>query len=61
MLSREDKAWLRKTIRAEIDALLKDMIEGQQMGGYDGATEIKEDDWSEDGTKRKGRRIGFGR
>lgn len=60
MLTREDKAWLRKMLRAEIDALLKDMIEGQQMGGYDGATEVKEDDWSDDG-KRKRRRIGFGR
>lgn len=60
MLSREDKAWLRKMLRAEIDSLLKDMVEGQQMGGYDGATKVDDDDWQEDGKRRRAR-IGFGR
>jgi hypothetical protein len=50
---------MRKLFRAEIAALLEDVLEGQQaaMGGYDGATEVKDDDYAEEG-KRK-RRVGF--
>jgi hypothetical protein len=48
-------------VRDEIAKLLEDMIEGQQaaMGGYDGATDVTDDDWAEEG-KPKRRRIGFG-
>jgi hypothetical protein len=58
-LSTTDKRWIRKMVRDEIRALLEDMLEGQQaaMGGYDGATEVVDDDWAEEG-KRK-RRVGF--
>lgn len=37
-------------------AIIDEMVQAEQLGGYDGATEIKEDDY-EQGRRRK--RIGF--
>lgn len=61
-LTSADWKRLRAMLRAEIRSLLDDMVEGQQaaMGGYDGATEVQDDDWAEE-SKRKRHRIGFGR
>ena len=54
---------MREVFRAEARSLLEDMIEGQvaQMGGYDGATEYKDDEWAEESEtpKKRRRRIGF--
>ena len=65
MLNAADKRWLRKILRAEIASLLEDMIKGQaeQLGGYDGATEYKDDEWAEESEtpKKRRRRIGFRR
>lgn len=38
-------------------AIIDEMVQVEQMGGYDGATEVKDDDWAEQGKRRK--RIGF--
>lgn len=56
-LTQKDIARLRSMFRAEVRSLLDDLIQGhdEAMGGYDGATEVKDDDWAEDGK----RRIGF--
>lgn len=58
-LSAADKRWHRKMVREEIASLLDDILAGQiqQAGGYDGATEYKDDDWADESRKR--RRIGF--
>lgn len=44
--------------REEFRRVIKEMIadEQTQIGGYDGATEVKDDDWAEEGKRRA---IGF--
>lgn len=52
-LSADDRAWFKLTIRS----ILAEVIASEaQHGGYDGATEVTDDEWSEE-AKRK--RIGF--
>jgi hypothetical protein len=52
MLSAADKRWLLKQVKK----LLDDMVTGyEQAGGYDGATNVPED---EDGSRIR-RRVGF--
>ena len=60
MLTQEDKGWLRDMVRREFRRIIEEMVaaeEGQsepsQLGGYDGATKVTEDDWAEEG------RVGF--
>lgn len=55
-LSPEDRRWLRKMVR---DVLAEVIAQEASHGGYDGATEIVEDGWSEEGKKAKRKRIGF--
>lgn len=55
-LSVEDKRWITKTVRR---ILAEVIAEEAQHGGYDGATAVTDDDWSEEGKKGKRRRIGF--
>lgn len=64
MLSPADKRWIRKIVREvtreEFRAVIKQMIaeEQTQIGGYDGATEVVDDDWADEGKQHR-RRIGF--
>lgn len=59
MLTRADKSWVRKMVREEIGSLLEDIVVSQ-IGGYDGATDVSEDDdGSEQGRKPSRPAIGF--
>lgn len=55
-LTRADKQWIRKAVR---EILAEVIAQEAQHGGYDGATDVGEDEWAEEGKKRKPRRIGF--
>lgn len=57
MLTTADKKWIRAMVRAEIRKVIEEIATSEQVGGYDGATEVKEDEWAEEG--RKKRRVGF--
>ncbi|HEY9462100.1 MAG TPA: hypothetical protein VIR54_03365 [Vicinamibacterales bacterium] len=58
-LTAADKAWIRKAFREEVEAVLVDYA-AAQTGGYDGATDVsEEDDGSEQGRGHKHSRIGF--
>lgn len=50
-LTLADKRYLRAMVRSEIQKVIMEASEqqvGPTQGGYDGATEFKEDEWSED-------------
>lgn len=61
-LSAADRKWLRAEIRrivsAEVASLVSDAAE-QQLGGYDGATPVIEDEWADEGKKAARPRVGF--
>lgn len=55
VLTKSDKAWLRKTLRAELAAIVEGLA-ASQIGGYDGATHVEDEveDEGEEGRKRIG-------
>lgn len=55
-LSPEDRRWLRRMVR---DVLAEVIAQEAQHGGYDGATNVSDDEWAEEGKKAKRKRIGF--
>ena len=53
-LSKADKLWVAKTVRR----ILAEVIRTEAVhGGYDGATDVTDDEWAEEGKRR--RKIGF--
>lgn len=54
MLTHADKLWLRKMVREEFASIVEGLA-SEQLGGYDGATPVEDED--EDSEYRK--RIGF--
>lgn len=60
MLTKQDKAWLRKAVRAIVQEELEEVLaeQVQKIGGYDGAVKVEDDD-DEEGRGRRSRTIGF--
>lgn len=57
-ITQKEWARMRKMMREEIESLLND-FEATQTGGYDGATPVVDDEWADEGSKRRAKRIGF--
>lgn len=55
-LTKADKLWIRKAVR---EILAEVIAQEASHGGYDGATDVTDNDWSEEGKKAKRKRIGF--
>lgn len=62
-ISVSDKRWIRKMVREEFRTIIDEMIseEKTQTGGYDGATEVKDDDWADESRRRVGFMISHNR
>lgn len=54
MLTAADKRWITKTIRAEMSRLPTPSVDAVQLGGYEGANTVRDDDYAE-----QGRKVGF--
>lgn len=60
MLTKTDKDWIRRAIKKGVEQAIRDLPTLEQVGGYDGATEYKDDlDESEYVEFRSRRRMGF--
>lgn len=60
-LTAADKAWIARRIEKSIRGFLDEFLAAQieQVGAYDGATEVVDDDWADEGKKAPRRKIGF--
>lgn len=58
MLTAGDKAWLRKEIKRIVERSVEQLVSeaASGHGGYDGATSVTDDEWAEEGRRR---RVGF--
>lgn len=57
MLNKADRLWIAKAVRRILAEVIRDEA---QHGGYDGATDVSDDEWAEQGRKKSRRkRIGF--
>lgn len=55
-LTAADRKWIAKTVRR----ILAEVIATEaRHGGYDGATNVGDDDWQDNGKRGKRKRIGF--